>query len=157
DIWVLTLEGDRKLFVYLKTNFDERRGQFSPDGRWVAYMSNESGRHEIYVRPFPGPGGQWQISTAGGIYPRWGAGGKEVEYIGPDGTLMAAPIGVNGATIEPGRPVVLFRTRILGGGTNLDAGTQYDIARDGRILINTVLDNAASPITLLQNWKAPVN
>lgn len=77
DIWVLPLEGDRKPFVYLNTNFDERRGQFSPDGRWVAYMSNESGRYEIYVRPFPGPGGQWQISTAGGIYPRWGGGGRK--------------------------------------------------------------------------------
>jgi hypothetical protein len=79
-----------------------------------------------------------------------------VEYIGPDGTLMAAAIGVNGATIEPGRPVALFRPRIYGGGTDVNVGTQYDIARDGRILINTVLDNAASPITLLQNWKAPV-
>src|SRR5437867_1122989 len=97
DIWVLPLEGDRKLFVYLKTNFDERRGQFSPDGRWVAYMSNESGRHEIYVRPFPGQsspggtggrgGGQWQVSTAGGASPRWGAGGQELEYIAPDGTV----------------------------------------------------------------------
>jgi eukaryotic-like serine/threonine-protein kinase len=153
DLWVLPLQGDRKPFVYLKTNFDERLGQFSPDGRWVAYQSNESGRFEIYVRPFPGPGGQWQISTAGGITARWGAGGKEVEYIGPDGTLMAAPIAVNGATIEPGRPVALFRTRIVGGGTDINFGANYDIARDGRILINTVLDDAASPITLLMNWR----
>ena len=162
---MLPLEGDRKPFVFLKTNFDERRGQFSPDGRWVAYQSNESGRFEIYVRPFPGPsspggadgrgGGQWQVSTAGGMSPRWGPGGKELDYIAPDGTLMAAPIAVNGANLEPGRPVALFRTRIVGGGTDLNVGTNYDIARDGRILINTVLDDAASPITLIQNWKPP--
>jgi eukaryotic-like serine/threonine-protein kinase len=118
DIWVLPLEGNRKPFVFLKTNFDERDGQFSADGRWVAYMSNESGRYEIYVRPFPGPsspsgadgrgGGQWQVSTAGGMYPRWGPGGKELDYIAPDGTLMAAPIAVNGVNLEPGRPVRCF-------------------------------------------------
>jgi Tol biopolymer transport system component len=168
DLWVLPMsganaspagrsqqenEGDRKPFVFLKTNFDERRGQFSPDGRWVAYNSNESGRFEIYVRPFPGPGGQWQVSTAGGINPRWGSGGKEMYYIAPDGTLMAAPIAVNGATIQPGRPMALFHPRIVGGGTDINVGPQYDIARDGRFLINTVLDDASSPITLLQNWK----
>jgi Tol biopolymer transport system component len=162
---VLPLEGDRKPFVFLKTNFNERRGQFSPDGRWVAYMSDESGRSEIYVRPFPGTsspgaadgraGGQWQISTVGGTSPRWGPGGKELYYLAPDGTLMAAPIAVTGATIEAGRPAALFRTRIYGGGTDLNQGTNYDIARDGRILINTVLDDAASPITLIQNWKPP--
>ena len=69
---------------------------------------------------------------------------------------MAAAIGVTGATIEPGRPVALFRTRIYGGGTDIGVGTQYDIARDGRILINTVVEEAASPITLLMNWKPPV-
>jgi hypothetical protein len=69
---------------------------------------------------------------------------------------MAAPMAVNGATIEPGRPVALFRTRIVGGGTDVNVGTQYDIARDGRFLINTVLDDAvSSPITLLENWKPP--
>jgi hypothetical protein len=102
-------------------------------------------------------GGQWQVAIAGGMTPRWGPGGKELDYIAPDGTLMAAPIPVNKATIEPGRPVSLFRTRIVGGGTVLNAGTNYDIARDGRILIDTVLDDVASPITLIQNWKPPSN
>ena len=128
---------------------------FSPDGRWVAYQSDESGRYEIYVRAFPGPGGQWQISTAGGIQPRWRPGGRELYYIAPDGTLMAAPVGVNGATIEAGRPVALFRTRIVGVG-DIGLGTNYDVSRDGRFLINTVIDDAAvSPITILQNWTPP--
>ncbi len=168
DLWVLPMEGDpsagsgqsRKPFVFLKTNFDQRRGQFSPDGRWVAYMSNESGRYEVYVRPFSGnasgtsTGGQWQVSTSGGINPRWRADGKELFYIAPDGNLMAAPIAAKGATIEPGSPVVLFQTKILGGGTDVTLGHNYDVSGDGRFLIDTVLEDAASPITLLQNWTA---
>ena len=147
DLWVLPLDEDRKPRVFLKTEFDERDGQFSPDGRWVAYRSDESGRLETYVRPFPGPGAQWQVSTAGGIAPRWRPDGKELYYIAPDGRLMAVPIGVQGATLEPGTPAPLFQTRIFGGG-------QYDVALDGRFLINvTTGDAITSPITLIQNWK----
>jgi eukaryotic-like serine/threonine-protein kinase len=180
DLWVLPMEGERKPFVFLKTSFDERRGKFSPDGRWVAYMSNESGRYEVYVRPFfqgglsakteggPAPvsgtapgassgagvGGQWQVSASGGINPRWRADGKELYYIAPDGKLMAAPIAANSATIAPGTPVALFQPRIFGGGTDPSVGTEYDVSGDGRFLIDTVLEDAASPITLLQNWTA---
>jgi hypothetical protein len=125
----------------------------------VAYVSNEAGRPEIYIRPFqPGslsdPGGQWQVSTAGGIQPRWGPRGNEVYYIAPDGTLMATPIAVKGAAIEPGLPMPLFATRIAGGGTNTYAKPQYDVAPDGRFLINATTDEATtSPIMLLLNWK----
>jgi Tol biopolymer transport system component len=163
DLWVLPLEGDRKPWVFLKTSFEERVGQFSPDGRWVAYTSNESGRYEIYIRPFAAPAasgaavnsaaGQWQVSTAGGIYSRWRPDGKELYYIGPNGEMMAAPIAAIGTTLEPGAPVALFPTRILGGGVDAGQGRQYDVTRDGRFLINTVLDDASSPITLLQNWR----
>jgi eukaryotic-like serine/threonine-protein kinase len=163
DLWVLPLEKHRKPWVFLKTEFSERWAQFSPDTRWVAYMSNEAGRPEVYVRPFlqagsssttqDGTVGQWQVSTAGGIFPRWGPDGKELYYIGLNGQMMAAPISVTGAKLEPGTPVVLFQTRIVGGG--VDRGPrQYDVA-DGRFLINTVLDDLASPITLLQNWNPP--
>ena len=99
--------------------------------------------------------GQWQVSTAGGIFPRWRADGKELYYIGPEGQIMAAPIAATATTLAPGTPVALFQTRILGGGTDNGQGRQYDVARDGRFLITTVLDDAASPITLLQNWKPP--
>src|SRR5260370_34481237 len=81
---VLPLAGDRKPFPFLSTQFSEAQGAFSPDGKWVAYQSNESGRYEIHVRPFPGPGGQWQVSTSGGISPRWRGGGEELYYISPD-------------------------------------------------------------------------
>jgi Tol biopolymer transport system component len=159
DLWVLPMVGDRTPWVFLKTPFREGYGAFSPDGRWVAYMSNESGRNEIYVRPFvprgaagTAAGGQWQVSTAGGIHPVWRPDGKELYYLDPAGAMMAAPITASGATLEPGAPVVLFPTRILGGGVDTQQRRQYDVAADGRFLINTVLDNAAAPITLLQNW-----
>ena len=121
------LDGDRKPFVFLQTNFNERKGQFSPDSHWVAYQSNESGREEIYVRPFPGPGGQWQVSTEGGIWVRWRPDGKELYYIAPDNKLMAVPITTQGATLEPGTPAALFQTRIVGGGT--DNGFAQELRR----------------------------
>jgi hypothetical protein len=119
----------------------------------VAYHANPSGSYEVYVRPFPGPGDQLPVSTMGGLYPRWAPGGKELYYLAPDGTLMAAPIAVSGATLEPGRPAALFRTRIVGG-ADVNLGMNYDIARDDRFRINTILgDTAASPITVVLNWR----
>jgi Tol biopolymer transport system component len=178
DIWVVPTTGreaqaqqgaagenDRKPFLFLKTPFREAYGTFSPDGRWVAYHSNESGRPEIYVRSFVPPGatgaaatataGQWQVSTAGGILPMWRSDGKELYYINPDGAMMAAPIKVNGTTVEPGVPAMLFSTRIYGGGADIQLGRQYDVTADGRFLINTLLNDAPAPITLLQNWNPP--
>jgi Tol biopolymer transport system component len=151
DLWVLPLEGDRIPWVYLNTPFDERQAQFSPDGRWVAYHSNESGRYEIYVRPFPKPGGQWQISAGGGISPRWRRDGRELYYIAPDNRLMAVSISTKGATLDPAAPVALFPTRLFAGPGAFAA--QYAVAPDGRFLINAAAENAAPlPITLLLNW-----
>jgi hypothetical protein len=114
---------------------------------------------EIYVRPFVPPGtpapsasGQWQVSTAGGIHPVWRPDGKELYYLNPAGAMMAAPVVVTGATLEPGAPVVLFPTHMIGGGVDAEQGRQYDVAADGRLLINTELGSAAAPITLIQNW-----
>jgi Tol biopolymer transport system component len=160
DLWVVPMVGDRTPSVVLKTPFREAYGAFSPDGRWVAYHSNESGRPEIFVRPFvppgaagPATGGQWQVSTAGGVFPVWRRDGKELYYLNPAGAMMAAPITVTGATLDPGAPVVLFPTRIYGGAADSPIGRQYDVAPDGRFLINTELESAAAPITLLQNWQ----
>jgi serine/threonine protein kinase len=153
DLWVLPLTGDQKPFVFLGSPFDERNGQFSPDGRWVAYQSTESGRPEIYVRPFPGPGGQWQVSTSGGVQPRWRRDGRELYYIAPEGALMASPVSVNGAAFQPGVPMALFQPRIWGGGTNATIRKQYDVTADGRFLINvTAADESTTPITLMINW-----
>jgi hypothetical protein len=96
------------------------------------------------------------VSTAGGAFPAWRPDGKELYYLNPAGAMMAAPITISGATLEPGAPVVLFRMRIAGGGVDGQQGRQYDVAPDGRFLINRELDSAASPITLIQNWNAAV-
>jgi len=184
DLWVAPIAGvlrdgeggssaskaTRTPWVFLKTPFDERWGTFSPDGRWVAYQSNESGRLETYVRAFVPPGatgaavplrsgpaagatgGQWQVSTAGGVFPVWRPDGHELYYLNPAGAMMAAPITVTGATLDPGAPVVLFPARIAGGGVESLQGRQYDVAPDGRFLINRAIDEAPAPITLLQNW-----
>jgi dipeptidyl aminopeptidase/acylaminoacyl peptidase len=153
DLWTLPLKGEHKPVLLLKTNFEERRAQFSPDGKWVAYMSNESGQQEVYVRPSNGSSAQWQISNGGGYFARWARDGKELFYLSSDGTLMAAPITVKGSAIDYFAGVPLFHTRIVGGGTDVNLGIQFDVSRDGRFLINTLLDEVgASPITLLQNW-----
>ena len=94
------------------------------------------------------------MSTAGGVFPRWRRDGTELYYLAPNGSMMAAPIAVTGASVAPGAPVALFPTRIVGGGADSGSlGRNYDVTRDGRFLINTVLDEAAAPITLIQNWQ----
>ena len=163
DLWIVPMAGDHTPSVFLKTPFREAYGAFSPDGRWVAYHSNESGRNEIYVRPFVPPGAtgtaattgkQWQVSTAGGVFPVWRHDGRELYYINPAGAMVAAPIAVTGATLVPGAPAVLFPTHIFGAGVDTQRGPQYDVAPDGRFLINTVLETNTS-ITLLMNWSPP--
>ena len=157
DLWVLSMDGDRKPFLFLGTNFSETWGRFSPDGRWVVYQSNESRRFEIYVRPFPAPGRQWSVSTSGGAYPRWSPNGKELYYVAPDGTLLAASVAANGDPPDVGKPVALFRTRIVAGGAFLvGSRQQYDVDSDGRFLINVETESSPPPITLVLNWKPAV-
>lgn len=159
DLWALPLVGDRKPFAVVQTNFDEMQGQFSPDGRWLAYASNESGQFEIYVRPFPEAGGKWQVSTGGGTQPRWGRNGQELLYVAPDARLMAAPISVIQGAIDTGTPVALFLTRLATGSNVIAVGynssVQYAVAPDGRFLMNINADDAVtSPITIVLNWAA---
>jgi dipeptidyl aminopeptidase/acylaminoacyl peptidase len=156
DIWALPMGGESKHFPVVQTNSDEREAQFSPDGKWIAYQSDESGRVEIYVQPFP-IGARTQISTTGGAQVRWRRDGKELFYIALDGRLMAVPVEfpANGQTVEPGRPVALFETHI-GGAVQGFNKQQYVVSPDGqRFLMNTVTDQAStSPITVLINWTA---
>jgi eukaryotic-like serine/threonine-protein kinase len=152
DLWVLPLE-TRRPFVFLKTDANELWGQFSPDGRWVAYQSNETGRYEIYVRPFPDSGGPIPVSTAGGVYPRWSRDGKELYFIAPDAKLLGARIRATGSTVEPGAPEILFQTQRVGGGLNvIGRSHQYDVTADGRFLVNAAEPDAA-PITLMLHWE----
>lgn len=153
DLLALPMTGnDRKPIVVSNTSFEERQGNFSPYGHWLAYESNESGRFEIVVKSFPDPVGKWQVSTGGGVQPRWRADGKELYFIAPDRKLMAVPIIVHGTAFEAGKPVPLFSTRILNTGGGVFRA-QYAVSQDGRFLINKVVEESNStPITLILNW-----
>ena len=151
DLWALPLDGGTPIAI-ATTPFEEIAGQFSPDGRWVAYASNESGRMEVYVRPFPEPDGATPVSTSGGTHPRWRPDGKELFYVAPDGRLMAAPIAAAGRTLDPGAPVALFTPRFAIGASITQAKPQYVVGRDGRFLINSAIEQATPPITLVLNW-----
>jgi dipeptidyl aminopeptidase/acylaminoacyl peptidase len=155
DIWALPLEG-RKAFAVVQTQFNERLGQFSPDGKWIAYQSDKTGRFEIYVQPFPGTGGDFPVSTDGGTQVRWNPRGTELFYVAADGRLMAVPIRVpaNAARFEVGKPLWLSGTN-LGGAIRNTNRHAYVVAPDGQsFVINSVPEDAsASPITVIQNWK----
>jgi len=158
DLWALRMMGERKEFAVLQSRFEEIEGQFSPDGRWIAYASNEPRRYEIYIRAFP-EGGKWLVSTAGGRQPRWRRDGRELYYIAPDTRLMAVPIRPASDThaLEHDPPVPLFPTRLATGANIAPAGflarAQYAVAPDGRFLMNVAAaDAVTSPITIVQNW-----
>jgi serine/threonine protein kinase len=154
DLWVLPdplgPAGASKPYPFLRTQFAERNGQFSPDGKWVAYESNESGRMEIYVTPFPGPGGKRQISTGGGAYARWRKDGKEIFYTTGAGKLMVAEVAEKGDTLEVGGITPLF------GALRIGNGYQYDVSADGqRFLAIVPPEQSNSPsLTLVHNWMA---
>lgn len=154
ELWALPLNGDKEPFPFLQEKFDVGGGQFSPDGRWVAYLSNESGHSEIFVRSFPGRGGQRQVSVGGGNHPRWRHDGKELFYIAPDRRLMAVAIRSTptGQALDVAVPVPLFTTAIDDSGR---AKPQYVVDRSGqRFLMSVPADASASPITIVQNWMA---
>jgi serine/threonine protein kinase/Tol biopolymer transport system component len=150
DLFVLPLSGDRKPVPFLQTPFNEYDGQFSPDGRWVAYGSDESGKDEVYVAPFPGPGGKWQISTAVGTFPRWRRDGTEIFYLAPDNKVMAAAVNGKGSSFEVGAVKPLFEARALDPTRN-----SFAVSADGqRFLINTDPQTTSAPITVVLNWAA---
>ena len=156
DLWALPLEGDKKPFPVVRTRFVEPYGQFSPDGQWVAYQSNESGRAEVYVQPFPGPGAKIKVSTNGGAQMRWRRDGKELFYLALDGHLMAVPIRASRKEgLEPGEPVALFAAKV-GEVVPLLSGynQSYDLSSNGqRFLMNTITEAVgAPPIEVILNW-----
>jgi len=150
DIWVLRLS-DRKTQPFLRTPFNESVPRFSPDGRWLAYISNESGRNEVYVQPYPGPGGKWQISTDGGTEPAWNPNGRELFYRSGD-KMMAVDIATqSGFTV--GRPRMLFEGPYL---PTAYTNPNYDVSTDGqRFLMLKPTEQAQSAptqIVVVQNW-----
>ena len=154
DIWGMALEGDRAPFAVVRTPFEERDAQFSPDGKWIAYQSNESGQHEVYVQPFRGPGERVRISANGGVQARWRADGQELFYLTLTGQLIAVPIALrpDGSTLRPGAAVPLFRAKV--GGVQGISLHNYIVAPDGQgFLLDTVVEQTSAPISLILNAK----
>src|SRR5262245_21650019 len=149
DLWVLPLFGERKPFPFLQTANNEAMGVVSPDGQWLAYASDESGRYEVYVEGFPGHGGKRQVSTAGGGGPQWRGDGKELYYHAPDGKLMAASV-TSAASLNVGAPVALFEFRA----SNNLSSPYYSVTRDGqRFLLSAIVETEPNaPLTVVVNW-----
>ena len=156
DIWALPPDGDRKPFPVVQTDFVDRFGQFSPDGKWIAYESDETGRFEVYGQSFRGSGYKAPISPHGGAQVRWRSDGRELFYIALDGQLMAVRIrfSPDGQTFETDAPTPLFRTRVGGAVQGLDR-QQYVVSRDGQRFLMSILqeDPSPSPITVILNWR----
>ena len=150
----MALDGDRAPFAVVRTPFEERDAQFSPDGKWIAYQSNESGQHEVYVQPFRGRGERVRISANGGVQARWRADGQELFYLTLTGQLMAVPIAVRseGGALRPGAAVPLFRARV--GAVQGISLHNYIVAPDGqRFLLDTVIEQPSTPISLILTAK----
>ncbi|HEV2174618.1 MAG TPA: hypothetical protein VGR71_13670, partial [Nitrospira sp.] len=147
DLWLLNIKNPNDTTAFKSTPATERQGALSPDGHWMAYASNESGRSEIYVEPVPGPGGRQQISTDGGEEPRWVRNGREITY--RNGTkLMSVPVQVL-PTFRGGKPTELFDRRF-------DRGfgvAGYDVTADGRTFVMTRSEHTArTEIRVVMGW-----
>ncbi len=151
DLWVLPLFGDQKPFPLLQTEFNERLGRFSPDGRWIAYVSDESGINQVYVQSFPASGGKWQVSTNGGYWPAWRHDGKELFYVSSDRKIMAVDVKGAGATFETGAPKALFDLRIPSLNT---PQALFAVSSDGQkfLIPSAVGENTSVPIAVVLNW-----
>jgi eukaryotic-like serine/threonine-protein kinase len=155
EVMMLNLDDNKHVTPLVQTPFAERNGDISPDGRWLAYESNESGKSEIYVRPFPDVNsGRWQVSNAGGTRPHWARSSRELFYVAPPGALMSVRIK-EGSTFNASEPVKLFEGRYYYGAPPV-LGVTYDVSPDGERFLMTkpVTDAPSSPtIVIVQNWQ----
>jgi serine/threonine protein kinase len=149
DILIYPAADKKTPIAFLNTDFTEEEGRFSPDGHWIAYMSNESGQQEVYVRPFPGPGGKWQISTNGINYRAfWRGDGKEIYYISRDGKMMAADVSASGSSFSVGEVKPVFDAFIKG------AAQILDVSKDGEkfLIIYNPVESNSDNLTMVLHW-----
>jgi hypothetical protein len=149
DLWILPMRGDRTPWPLVNTPFIEWEAAVSPDSKWMAYSSTESGRSEVYVMRFPEGGERRPISTAGGYLPRWRADGKELYY--RDKQRIMAVAVTAGATFAVSTPRVLFEASAMPAET--DGPQSYTVAPDGRFLLNTVVERTSPPLTVVSDWR----
>jgi Tol biopolymer transport system component len=143
DVWMMPMMGDSKPSVLMQTPFNESEARLSPDGRWVAYVSNESGVDQVFVRAFPQTEGKWQVSISGGTHPRWQRDGRELLFVAPDGTLTA--VGIEGGpSLRVGPPRMLW---------SLPGATEFAVLPDGRFLAAIPdEDGEATQLHVVVNW-----
>jgi Tol biopolymer transport system component len=148
DVWVLPTSGVEKPYLWMQPRPRVRAAQFSPDGRWVALVSEETGRPEVYVTRFDRPGEKWRISTEGGINPRWPGDGKELFYMTPDWKVMSVEVKSSGEQFDAGPPAQLFRADPLAAG--------YDVTADGQrfIFVASAPGTQLLPFAVVLNWTA---
>jgi len=154
DMWLLPLTGDRKPKAFLQTPFEKIHARISPDARWIAYATNESGSFQVVVQSFPDPnGGKWQISADGGVEPKWRHDGKELYYLALDGKLMSVPVKAD-RTFEAGRPVPLFQTVLTVNRTRPDRDRRYEVNQAGQRFLIVTPGNRSGvvPVTVMVNW-----
>jgi Tol biopolymer transport system component len=158
DIWVMPLSGDKKPFPYLNQDYNEGSPRLSPNGQWLAYQSDKSGRYEVYVDTFTGAPsasqaarGNWQVSTNGGTRPVWSHDGKELFFISADRKMMVAEVSNSAANrFDASAAGALFDAHISG-----DPSVQFDVSKDGRFLMMVPVEQGPStPITVVVNWTA---
>ncbi|MCL4807557.1 MAG: protein kinase [Thermoanaerobaculia bacterium] len=149
DLWVLPLEPEGEPKLFRQTEFSEVAGSFSPDGRWVAYFSDESGEWEVYVTPFPGPGRRWQVSTRSGGYPQWRADGREIAYVQGDGQIVSAEVSAEGDSFRVGTVTPLFRFAVPS-----DGGPAFSFAPDGSsfLVVPSTTQRAGGLLSLVVGW-----
>jgi len=152
SVWVLPMKGSRKPYAFLETQFNVQMGKFSPDGRWVAYVSNDSAKDEVYVSPFPGPGARVQVSAGGGTQPRWRRDGGELFYLSPETKMMAAEVTAGAQDFHVGTVRELFTLNGLG----QVPGYLYDVTSDGQkfLVVQDLVHTSTAPLTLVVNWDA---
>jgi len=153
DVWALPLSNNGTPLRVTQTPFGEQNPQFSPDGRWIAYSSDETGDDQIYMQSFPDGHARQQVSTTGGIQPRWSRNGKELFYMRPDFTLMAVSLKTLGAATETSAPAPLFRAPLALAGPPV-LTRSYSVSGDGRFLMNVAPGDASRPVTVVLNWAA---
>src|SRR5690606_33944015 len=155
ELWALTLDDEHGLFALTSAPGNEFQAQLSPDGRWIAYTSTESGREEIYVQRFPDGGGKRQVSPAGGASPRWRPDGTELYYIARDGYVTAVAVrSTEPLDLGPATPLFRSRAPFLDAANGAINGI-FDVTADGqRFLINSRSGESSAPITIVTNWPA---
>jgi len=157
DIWALPLFGDRKPFPLVNTQFSDVQPLISPDGKWVAYASNESGRFELYITSFPVPTSKLQVSTAGGQSPRWRYDGKQIFFVSDDRHIMAVDVGARGNSLVLGVPHAVAALTVNAPSSGLSSFGPVEVSPDGKRLLVSMTKNASDavePATLVINWPA---